>query len=257
MPTTPYTLTLEEGTYRVTVPPSVVVDNVTYNFKQWEDGSTNPERIINLTSDMTITAYYVAGVSYTLTITTTTGGTTYPTSGSYTYPEGASVTVRAVPNSGFTFDHWELDGANIGALNPVTIIMDKNHILRAVFTAITIMGTLECHAYIDATEVAATVDITGIGTYITPFTIDLAVGTYTLNAIYNTQTQTKTVTVTEGVITRVDFTFAKAPVTPPVTGPLGIWTFPILGRLGKIFPRLKQRTEAILTNIKERWKRSS
>jgi hypothetical protein len=55
---TPWTGTLEEGTYKITVPQQVQVGSDIYNFKQWEDGSTNPVRTISLTADMTITATY-------------------------------------------------------------------------------------------------------------------------------------------------------------------------------------------------------
>jgi hypothetical protein len=154
---------------------------VTYRFVKWEDGSTNPTRVVNVTSDMTLTAFY-----------------------------------EAVP---------------VG------------------------VGTLEVHAFADTEEVAASVEVVGVGTYTSPFTIDLPPGTYTLNATYGTQTQTKTATITEGITTRVDFQFAKAP-TIPLIGPLGIWTFPLITWIGTIFPNLKNTAEKILTNIKERWKKA-
>jgi hypothetical protein len=56
---TPWSGQLDEGTYRVTMPQQVQVGSDVYNFKQWEDGSTNPVRTIDLTSDTTITATYV------------------------------------------------------------------------------------------------------------------------------------------------------------------------------------------------------
>jgi hypothetical protein len=55
-PTLP--LTLQEGTHIIVVPSNVLVGSDIYNFKQWEDGSTNPTRTINLTSDLTITCTY-------------------------------------------------------------------------------------------------------------------------------------------------------------------------------------------------------
>jgi hypothetical protein len=76
------------------------------------------------------------GLAYTLTISTTVGGTTDPAPGSYVYPEGASATVTAIPSSGYAFDHWELDGTNIGSVNPTVVTMDMNHTLLAVFTEI-------------------------------------------------------------------------------------------------------------------------
>jgi len=70
---------------------------------------------------------------YTLTITTTAGGTTSPAPGPHTYGWGEVATVSAIPNPGYVLDHWELDGSNVGAPNPISVTMYTNHTLRAVF----------------------------------------------------------------------------------------------------------------------------
>lgn len=44
---TPWSGSLEEGTYEVEMPSNVLVGSDTYNFVQWEDGSTNPLRTYN------------------------------------------------------------------------------------------------------------------------------------------------------------------------------------------------------------------
>jgi hypothetical protein len=128
---TPWTGTLDEGTYKITMPQQVQVGSNVYNFKQWEDGSTNPVRTINLTADTTITAYYALG-EYTITISATPGGTTNPVPGSYRYTAGTSVAVTAIPDSGYVFDHWILDGVT-RTENPITIIMDRDYTLTAYF----------------------------------------------------------------------------------------------------------------------------
>jgi len=69
-----------------------------------------------------------------LTITTTTGGTTTPSAGSYTYTTNSTVQVTAIPDVDYIFDHWELDTINAGSANPYTVLMDNNHTLKAVFT---------------------------------------------------------------------------------------------------------------------------
>lgn len=69
-----------------------------------------------------------------LTIDKTTGGTTDPASGTYSYPTNTTVQVTAVPSATYTFNHWELDNVNIGSDNPCTILMDRNHTLKAIFT---------------------------------------------------------------------------------------------------------------------------
>jgi hypothetical protein len=61
--TTPYADTLQEGSYTITMPQSVVVNGKTYTFQQWEDGTTVSQRTINLTADMTVQATYAAKVS--------------------------------------------------------------------------------------------------------------------------------------------------------------------------------------------------
>lgn len=74
---------------------------------------------------------------------------------------------------------------------------------------------LECHAYADSAEVSAMVEVSGIGRYATPFTIDVAPGLYTLTATYGGAMQTETVEVREGETKRVDFRFAAPPPPPP------------------------------------------
>ncbi len=55
-PTSP--LNLQEGLHTITAPSNVLSGVDTYNFVQWEDGSTNPTRTLNLTVNATITCTY-------------------------------------------------------------------------------------------------------------------------------------------------------------------------------------------------------
>lgn len=59
---TPYSEALEEGTHIVAMPSSIVLDETTYNFKQWTDGSTNPTRTIDLTADASLSATYTTEI---------------------------------------------------------------------------------------------------------------------------------------------------------------------------------------------------
>jgi hypothetical protein len=68
-----------------------------------------------------------------LTITATSGGTTNPVPGTHTYSLGSSVSVNAIPDANYSFDHWELDGSNVGSANPYSVLMNGNHTLHAVF----------------------------------------------------------------------------------------------------------------------------
>jgi PKD repeat protein len=74
--------------------------------------------------------------TYTLTIISTSGGTTNPPPGNYQHPQGTDVVVTAVPDSGYTFDYWELDDVNMGSLTSIPFSMNKNHTLHAIFKEI-------------------------------------------------------------------------------------------------------------------------
>ena len=69
---------------------------------------------------------------YVLTIISGVGGTTEPSPGTYTYTAGTELNVTAIPNAGFSFDHWLLD-ANVRTENPITVVMNENHTLEAYF----------------------------------------------------------------------------------------------------------------------------
>lgn len=73
--------------------------------------------------------------TYTLTISSTTGGTTSPSPGAQSYTEGTVVSVSAIPNSGYKFLYWKLDGV-INYDNPISVTMNTNHQLDAYFEVI-------------------------------------------------------------------------------------------------------------------------
>ncbi|MEM3700708.1 MAG: hypothetical protein QXL57_07590 [Candidatus Bathyarchaeia archaeon] len=113
-----------------------------YSFQFWEvDGVVQAIAVNSITVHMAaphnLTAHYLQIVIYTLTITATVGGTTNPAPGTYTYSAGQTVQVRAIPSENYTFDHWELDGVNVGSTNPFSVLMNQNHNLKAVFVSTT------------------------------------------------------------------------------------------------------------------------
>lgn len=73
---------------------------------------------------------------YALAITATSGGTTNPSPSVLTYPEGTLVEVTATASTNFALDHWELDHVNVGSNESITVTMNANHTLHAVFTRI-------------------------------------------------------------------------------------------------------------------------
>jgi hypothetical protein len=86
---------------------------------------------------------------YGLTISATSGGTSDPAPGLYMYQSGASASVKALQAVNYIFVRWELDGVNIGSANPVSVTMDMNHTLHAVFTSVT---PLAAKIYVDPPE---------------------------------------------------------------------------------------------------------
>jgi hypothetical protein len=46
---------------------------------------------------------------------------------------GTEVTLRAIPDEGYIFDYWVIDGIESGSDNPITITMDKDKTVTAVF----------------------------------------------------------------------------------------------------------------------------
>jgi hypothetical protein len=110
-----------------------------YTFDRWyvngvpQGTGVNP-LTITMNGAYTTQAYYNPIAPYVLTITTTSGGTTNPAPGAYNYSSGQTVQVTAIPNSGYVLDHWELDGTNVSSSNnPITVTMNANHSLKAVF----------------------------------------------------------------------------------------------------------------------------
>jgi hypothetical protein len=112
---------------------------VRYKFNHWgvdgiSQGAGNRSIIVLMNTNHTATAYYTQITMYTLIIVRSNGGSTDPLPGIYGYPKGFSVTVTAIPNQNYIFDHWELNNVSAGSTNPCAIIMDRNQTLKAVFS---------------------------------------------------------------------------------------------------------------------------
>jgi hypothetical protein len=112
-----------------------------YNFEYWDvngvpQGSGVNSITVHMDAPHSIIAHYtqIQIIKYTLTITTTEGGTTDPEPGTYNYTAGATVQVTATSNANYVFDHWELDNIDVGSANSYTVTMDKNHTLKAIFS---------------------------------------------------------------------------------------------------------------------------
>jgi len=113
-----------------------------YTFNYWDvDGTPQGTGVTTITVTMnaphTATAHYTPQVTtYKLKIETTTGGTTNPAPGTYIYAAGTQVQVTAIPSNGYVFDHWELNGTNVGTATTYTVTMNANYVLKAFFKAV-------------------------------------------------------------------------------------------------------------------------
>ena len=107
------------------------VPDAGWHFVEWTGaltGSTNPA---NITMDAAKSVTAVFSNTWTLSTNTTGSGsvTLDPAGGSYT--GGTSVQLTAVPDTGYHFVEWT--GALTGSINPVSLTMDADKTVTAVF----------------------------------------------------------------------------------------------------------------------------
>jgi len=129
-----------EGWYNESETVTLTAPDVAgYQFNYWDVNETSKGAGVNpimvtMDAPYVATAHYTAITpQYTLTIITTTGGTTDPPPGSYTYDEGTIVSVTAIPEENYKFDHWELNGTFYSDQLTVEVTMDNNYELKAFF----------------------------------------------------------------------------------------------------------------------------
>lgn len=104
---------------------------VQYSFISWSDSGVLSHEIIGPVVPTTFQANYQT--QFQFTISSPSNGLTDPPPSSLWENQGSSVSVRAVPNSGYEMDHWILDGVNAGSSNPILVPMSQPHTLLADF----------------------------------------------------------------------------------------------------------------------------
>jgi hypothetical protein len=115
-----YALELEPGEYVVTV------GGVEYHFQ---------EALVTIVAEgTTVQDFALERISRTLAIEADGSGTTDPTPGEHQIPSGSEVLVTATPERGWMLNHWLFDSVNIGSENPIGVLMDRDHVLVAVFS---------------------------------------------------------------------------------------------------------------------------
>jgi hypothetical protein len=102
-----------------------------YRFDRWSgDASDRVTPVtIAINADKNITANFIKVYTLTTSVSPADGGTVSPGSG--TYDEGTSVTLAAIPATGYVFAHWSGDISD--NITPATIVMDSSKSVTAVF----------------------------------------------------------------------------------------------------------------------------
>ena len=105
--------------------------NSGYEFQGWNDGNTQNPRSFTVTGNAAFTAIFseVGATYYTVTASVSPAGAGTVT-GTGTYEAGSVITLHAVANPGYTFDHWSDNSTQ----NPRTITVNSNMNFTAYFT---------------------------------------------------------------------------------------------------------------------------
>ncbi len=158
---------------------------------------------------------------YTVTIQASPNGTTVPPAGAHEYTANSSVTLAGVPNSGYKFDYWVIDGT-VATGNPTTKTVTANMTVTPFFSVesqTTPVPTTEI-VTIQAAQNGTTTPPPGTLAYLNGANVTL---TATANNGYkfdhwqiDSATSTEnpvTITITTNVTIAPVFTFLNSPVT--------------------------------------------
>ena len=115
----------------------------------------------------------------TITFLTSTGGSTDPDVGTYNYTAGTTVTITALPGSGFVFNYWDIISATnsyTDSNNPTTITVNDGdaYAVQAIFSPVQILPPGASFNVTSPTD-AIVVVLAGVGGTTSP-----APGTYAL-----------------------------------------------------------------------------
>jgi len=147
-------------TFNFTVPKPSLTINTAYILVSWGQSATNtaftdydagdtdqghyqtityngfPNPLVPTHSDRKHSiycSYTVSDPTHTLTISSSSGGTTDPSPGEHVYDSGTNVTVTAVPDEGYDLMQWVLDDVQMGNELEINVTMSQDHVLNALF----------------------------------------------------------------------------------------------------------------------------
>jgi mannose/cellobiose epimerase-like protein (N-acyl-D-glucosamine 2-epimerase family) len=128
------TSVFEGGSQTVTIAPAsgyriqdVLVDGVSV-------GAVNSYTFSNVAADRTIAAEFAAVPTYTITATSSSGGTASP-SGASTVTEGSSLTVTFIASAGYSLTSIVVDGSSVAVAPSYTFTnVTSDHTISAQFT---------------------------------------------------------------------------------------------------------------------------
>ncbi len=132
---------VNNGTYDAgTEVTLVAAPAIGFRFDHWEGSisGTSDNTVITMNSDETAVAVF-SKVIYTLEsrLSPGGGGSVDPPGGNY--EAGATVTLTAMPGTGYRFDHWGGDAS--GASATLNVVMDGNKTVTAYFTRLYTLST--------------------------------------------------------------------------------------------------------------------
>lgn len=129
---------------------------------------------------------------------------------------GTAPQSRQVETGSYLVSFGDVTGYTKPSDYTAVVTADMETTVMGTYTPIPIQqGILSTRVYYDTMEVVAPVEVVGVGSYMTPIQLPLNPGTYTINATYQSQQQTKNATVISGQTTDVDFQFTSIPPPPP------------------------------------------
>jgi len=208
------------GSYTVTGPVTVTaIPEAGYRLSRWMLDGVNvgnpPSITVTMDGNHALEAFFEPIPVYSnVTISVVGQGTADPI-GHYpdTYEIGDDLYVTATPATGWLLSTMRRNGVDWTSSSPGEFLnLQATEDINVVFEPIPPgKGVLECHAHVDGEVASATVAVAGVGSYTTPFSLELEPGNYTLNATYSGQSQTKTATIVEGETVTVEFQFTKPP----------------------------------------------